>query len=187
MNFLSERLGWIREQDVLTLYIKSSVKEDEMNLRIMKIWVILWIATGLILVWQGVLEPNIQIRIYLLVFLVFWAYYAIRVLKAYYFKKYGYEILRIQNGQVLYRKDIKHWKGKPMIYRISGKKPFKTVDNKSGFLQVYFDSFLSGAVGNVGAGEGKNLFRFGIHLNENDSEKLLRFLNKNWNDRANEH
>jgi len=180
MKYLSERIGVEKTPEGLTVRIAASTVKDKKDLLILKGWVILWLLCGVLLLGQTMVEPNADIKVYLLVFLAFWAYFAMRVTKGYYFKKYGVEIIHVHNGKVMYSRSIKSKLGKPQFLVPEGNSPFAYLGGKSNFTQVYYDSFWISQGGNLSIGEGREQVRFGLQLPREESEPLAHLLNRYW-------
>lgn len=180
MEFISERIGYNKADEDLTVYIKASTKNDAKKIRFLKIWVILWGISGLFIVSQLFLPyADQQTKIFLFGYLAFWAYFFYIAAKAYYFRKYGTETVYINNNKFMIRRDIYTKKGKPKWFVAENKNPFNIHDEKAGSLsQLFYSSFWVTSGGSVTFGSDKNNYRFGLQLKENEAKKLVQLLNK---------
>ena len=107
MDFISERVGFTKTSEDLTIYIKGSKKSDLKKINYLKAWVILWALAGFLLIAQFFFSYTIgEARFFLVGLLGFWAYFFYVAIKAYYFRKYGLETIYINNDKFMIRREI---------------------------------------------------------------------------------
>jgi hypothetical protein len=180
MDFISERIGYTRTPEDLTVYIKASKKSDIKKINYLKAWIILWGLCGGLLFSQLFFPYTIGQAIFFLIGLLgFWAYFFYVGIKAYYFRKYGLETIYVNNDKFMIRRDVYSKKGKPKWFKSNEKNPFKAVEEKlSGVNHFFYNSFWVVTGGTIAFGEKKSEFRFGLQLNEEETKKLVTLLNK---------
>lgn len=180
MDFISERIGFTRTPEDLTVYIKASKKEDQKKIKYLKIWIILWGLSGLLLISQFFVPYTLgQARFFLFGLLGFWGYFLYIAIKAYYFRKYGLETIYVNNDKFMIRRDVHTKKGKPKWFKANEKNPFSAVDEKPGGINNFFyTSFWVITGGTLVFGAKKTEFRFGLQLTELETNKLVALLNK---------
>lgn len=181
MKFLSERIGYSEGKEDLLVRIKASKKSDVSKLWWMRLWVVAWFIAGGLLFWQMIVAPGGDIRLFIIIILAFWAYFAYVTTQAYFFWKYGFETLYIQNGQVMIRKDILERQGRPQYFRVQVKNPFilTSPEDRQSLLQIM--AFWVPGAGSIQLGNGKNRTRFGIGLSDNEAKELIKLLNRSVN------
>lgn len=177
MNFISERIGYEATDEGLTVRIKASKASDLKKIQAMKAWVIAWGLSGGLIGSALFMNYPADLKLYLLVFLAFWAYFLFTITRAYYFRKYGIETVFLNGDQLMLRKDIHGKAGKPLFFRIQEKNAFRYLD-KSQKGAWFYDSFWIDSGGNCGFGKPGAEYRFGIQLAENEAQKLTTLLNK---------
>lgn len=180
MDFISERIGFNRTAEDLTVYIKGSKKSDIKKINYLKMWIILWGIAGLLIFIQVFFPQALgAARFYVIGFLGFWAYFLYIGIKAYYFRKYGIETIYVNNDKFMIRRDIYTKKGKPKWFKANEKNPFSMVEEKKGGVgDLFYNSFWVTTGGSVTFGAKNTSFRFGIQLEENETKKLVQILNK---------
>jgi hypothetical protein len=180
MDFISERVGFTRTPEDLTVYIKGSKKTDLKKINYLKIWIILWGVCGLLLISQFFFPYTIgQARFYLVGLLGFWTYFLYIAVKAYYFRKYGLETIYINNDKFMLRRDVHSKKGKPKWFKSNEKNPFSAVEEKPGGVNSFFyNSFWVVTGGTIAFGDKKSEHRFGLQLSPDETKKLITLLNK---------
>jgi hypothetical protein len=177
MKFISERIGYEIGDEGLTVRIKASKAKDLKKLNLMKAWVIAWALSGGLIGSALFMNYPSDLKIYLLVFLAFWAYFLFKITLAYYFRKYGIETMFLNGDQLMLRKDIHGKPGKPLFFRLNEKNAFRYLnkETKGGW---FYDSFWIDSGGNCGFGKPGAEYRFGIQLEQNEAHQLVKLLNK---------
>ena len=93
MKFISERIGYEATDEGLTVRIKASKAGDLKKIQAMKAWVIAWAVSGGLIGSALFMNYPADLKLYLFIFLAFWAYFLFKISRAYYFRKYGIETL----------------------------------------------------------------------------------------------
>ncbi len=180
MDFISERVGFTRTPEDLTIYIKASKKSDLKKINYLKAWVVLWGLCGFLLFTQMFFPYTIgQARFFLVGLIGFWAYFFYVAIKAYYFRKYGLETIYINNDKFMIRRDVYSKKGKPKWFKANEKNPFKPVEEKqNGVNNFFYNSFWVISGGTITFGAKRSEFRFGLQLTTEETRKLVSLMNK---------
>lgn len=180
MDFISERVGYTKTTEDLTIFIKASRKSDIKKINYLKIWIILWCLTGILLI-STFFIPDLlgSAFFYMFGLLGFWGYFLYIAIKAYYFRKYGLETIYVNNDKFMVRRDIYSKPGKPKWFKANEKTPFNAVEEKPGGVNAFFyNSFWVITGGTIAFGAKKSEFRFGLQLNEEETKKVVSMLNK---------
>ncbi|MCX7743838.1 MAG: hypothetical protein N2167_04650 [Flavobacteriales bacterium] len=187
MEHLSDRIAFKRTDDDLTVYIRATSPKDKKKIRLLQIWLLLWFTAGIIIISQ-LFFPGYSSdeKLFMVIYLFFWAYFAYRIAYAYYFRKYGTEVIYINNNKFMIRRDIHGKAGKPHHFVAKGKNPFRKVDEKPGSINAaFYNSFWVVTGGCIAFGEKKDEYRFGLQLSDEETDKLIRLLNKTINIKSN--
>ncbi len=127
MEHLSERVSIDRTDDRTSVVISARLPKGKEAMMIA--WFLAWLFCGGYVIYARTqMQPGEELRMYLIVFLAFWAYFAVRIGRAMLWRLKGFELWRIKNG-TLTLKDSLFGYGKANDY---------FVDNiqKLGLLQV---------------------------------------------------
>ncbi len=178
MEFISERIGFVRGDDDLLVRIKASSSKDRQKLWWTRLWIIGWLMAGVLLLWQTFMANVSDVKLFLMVVLAFWGYFAYASIQAYYFWKYGFETIFIQNGQVMFRRDIFKRKGKPIYFRVNQNQPFAPTEANPGGAFTQIMAFWIPQGGTIQLGTGKNLYRFAPGLSDQEKKSLIKMLNQ---------
>lgn len=144
------------------------------KLHLLFAWLFLWTVSGFIVMANYFTLTNANIKIIVLVWLGFWAYFEFRTAKAFLFKKFGKEKIWIKNGKLNYWKDVSG-RGKKLEFDAELVKDLKLIEkNKTDFFQFMNDSFWVVGSESISFTYGAKTYRIGIQLNEEDAKELLK-------------
>ena len=104
-------------------------------------WAVLWMFCGIAVIWQIFGEWPREQKMYMLIFLVFWAYFAYKGLYALVWRLWGKEMIKVTPESILVKRDIKSY-GKAIRYQRDNIKDVRLneQDDRS-FATVYHNSF----------------------------------------------
>lgn len=178
MKQIGERISYQMGADDLVVYIKGSSKKDKTKILYLKIWVVLWTILGAVMFAGLFMNFSRDEKLFIFIYLFFWAYFEYKIAYAYYFRQYGTEVLYLQNDRLHVRRDILTKKGKDKKYDLTEKNPFRKVQEKNSFVANYYNSFWVVTGGTIAFGEKRKEQRIGTLLNDEDALKLTGLLNK---------
>jgi len=184
MKFISERISYHRHDQYTTILVSSKVEKWKESLLFG--WMLMWIAIGVLILYLFVtgnyeldsIDAKVkgQQKLFLLIFMVFWAYYLYRIIKIYLWRKKGVEYFKVDKESLIIKRAYgKYGKAKSYIYSNMGKIELLEKSNRS-FSWVMQSSFWD--IGNEALSfgyEGKEVI-FGIQLEIIESKKLRDFL-----------
>jgi hypothetical protein len=145
------------------------------------VWLIAWTACGIYFVFHLMTQTSSSKEMFVfLVLIVFWIYFEIRITRAFLWRKYGLEIIRIDKD-TLSIKDSIFLHGKPSVFELE-KLDADTLENihqnPKSYGKVMNDSFWQIGQGTiVFEYEGKQVF-FGTQLENEPSKQLTNHLKK---------
>jgi hypothetical protein len=174
METIGKRISYVRKEKELSIVI-SAYSEKAKN-SAMLIWFIAWTLSGLaVAVYFFRIHEN-QTKAMMAVWMGFWFYFEFKVWKAYTWRKYGKEIIKIEKSHFFYKRDNRS-AGKVADYSTEfiqdlAKYEGRQSDMVSNFMNSYW----------VIAGEtlafnylGKEIL-FGMQLDEKESAALLKLI-----------
>lgn len=68
---------------------------------------LLWIVGGLVMIWNFSSIELDKTKIIVLIWLAFWLYFFYVLFRLYRWKQYGHEVIKIKDGVMKYKKDVK--------------------------------------------------------------------------------
>lgn len=176
---IGERITHKQHDNCYTIVISPTIERWQMNSLL--VWVIAWTFCGFAFAYYILFEARtINMLMVLSVLLVFWLYFEIRVVRAFMWRKYGLEVIRIDD-QFLSIKDSIFKHGKPRNFELEKVDPEAIEDiyiNPKSYGKVMNDSFWQVGQGTVVLKFEEKEFFFGTQLENKDSAKLARLIRK---------
>jgi hypothetical protein len=174
MEYIGDRISFVRKEDELSIVISAYSEKPKTNL--LFAWFLAWILCGLIVLVYLFRIPDNHARTMILVWLGFWLYFSYKVWKAFTWRKFGKEIIKIGKGRLFYKRDNRG-AGKVKVYETElieklGKYAGRQSDIVSNFMNSYW----------VVAGEtlsfnylGREIL-FGMEIDEKSMNTLLNLI-----------
>ena len=176
MDYIGNRISIKRSETEVSIVI-ISLKEKTKNI-LLTIYLVVWSLSGIIVFSQYLVIPDPNTKIALLVWLGFWAYFEYKIFKAFMWRKFGVEKIKLRENKFQYKRD-RAGKGKVTSYDFDFIKELRYIEPKeNSFFENINNSYW------VIAGErlafdyyGKEI-KFGIQLEEKDAQALLKIIKK---------
>ncbi len=177
MKWIGKRISFSDEKLKTTIVIHP--KDIGWLKSLMGAWVSMWLTMGAIVIWAYFSLPlEEQETIIIFIFLAFWAYYAFKVTKSWFWMMWGKELIKIDEATLSYKKSVRKY-GKSASYLVENiskirmhkleAKSFQAAWEKSPWIvggeRLEFDYM------------GK-VVKFGRKLDEKDAKLLFKLLTK---------
>lgn len=185
MKYISERISFHRHDEYTTILISTKVEKWKESL--LYGWLMLWVLVGIAISYVLVsgkylnevtkIEEKNQLQLFLVIFLVFWAYYLYKIIRVYVWRKKGVEYFKLDKDVLIVKKAFGKI-GKAHSYQYSNMSPVKILEQKANSYSVV----MQGAFWDIGNErlsfeyQGKSVI-FGIQLDPEESKKLKEFIN----------
>lgn len=173
MKYIGNRISWLSSEQGLSIVILSSI--DNFKKYILFFWLLAWTVCGALVFTEIFKIQDSNTKIAFIVWMAFWAYFEYKVLTAFIWRQFGKEKIKINNGNLLIKKDISG-RGKTQSYQIDFIKDLRLRTTENSFLESLNKSYW------VVAGEvlafdyyGKEI-KFGIQLPENEAKEILNII-----------
>ena len=176
MEQISERVSVNRTEDRTSVVISARV--DRSKEALLVTWFVAWLLVGAVVIWQRTKIPaGDDLRQFLLAFLAFWLYFAVKVGKAVLWRLKGMELWRMKDGTLTIKDSIfGYGKAKPYFIQNMQRLGLLQIDPASWKYQ------LDQSFWNIGGNRlgfeyvGKKVI-FGKGLNDEEAKRLLYILN----------
>ena len=177
MQFIGSRISYQSKDNVFSVVIAAGNQRYQEGLILA--WLLSWILVGLYFMSQLFTDIESDLKRFIGLLLVFWAYYLYRIGKVFFWRKYGYESLRFLDDKLVYRKVIKGL-GKPKTYFVDNLSDFKANEVKdTNVLKFLSNSFWTIGTDTIFIFHGKaRQLNFGKQLTNLEAVALQRVLNK---------
>ena len=142
-------------------------------------WVAMWFTIGATVIWSYftfTLTEQEQIIIY--IFMAFWAYYALKVTRSFFWLLWGRELLKLDETGLFYKRSIKSY-GKSSQYFYENIAKMEVYQPKEKSMQAIMEQspWVKGGERIDFQHFGKTI-RFGRKLNPKDTELLFKLITK---------
>lgn len=177
MKWIGERISFVDDKMKTTIVIYP---ENVTWIKgVMGAWVGMWYAIGAIMVWSlAVLTLTEQEQIAVIVFLVFWSYYAFRVSRTFLWLLWGKELIKIDEVSLTYKRSVRKF-GKATPYFLENIHKIRIHQPKERSIQAVWEQspWISGGERMEFDHMGK-VIRFGRKLKQKDCELLFKLITK---------
>lgn len=168
----SKRIAITKTPQFLEIEIYPHLSKNKLNLLLA--WLILWSAGGIIIISQFFSNHDRNTKLFMLVWLAFWAYYEYKAITAYRWKKFGRELITIDHEKITIVNEVKG-RGVPFIVKARELKDIRTIDFKSKeFSVVMSNSFWSMGGETILFNYSGKSYGFGKQLTEEEALPLLK-------------
>ena len=174
---ISERISFKDHDDYTTVVI--STKIDRWKESLMLFWVLAWSFCGAYFVYElSANEHDKETTLALVIMIAFWVYFEFKIGKAFLWRKFGVEFIKIEDNQLFYKRSIKGY-GKSKTYFCNNIKHLEKIEKSKlsplGFLEQSA-WFVGGET--VQFSHQNKIIRFGMQLSDKETNKLLDILKR---------
>lgn len=158
--------------------VKISGKIPKWQETLLFVWVVAWSLCGVFIVQYLFGDWPREQKLFLTVYLAFWAFFEYKAVQAYLWRKFGFESIQLSQGELFIKNDVMG-RGKQTKYFTENIKEFGWInaDSKS-FGSVYFSSFWMVGGETIGFKHLGQKVAFGRQLDEREAAKLIGVLRK---------
>ncbi|HEX8514684.1 MAG TPA: hypothetical protein VF868_00695 [Bacteroidia bacterium] len=176
MEYIGKRIS-IKKNDNETSIVIVSQSEKTKNI-LMFIWFFIWTVSGIVVFAQYFIMKDPNTKVMLIVWLGFWAYFEFRIFKAFMWRKYGVEKIKLRDNKFFYKRDVAG-KGKVKVYEFDFIKDLRLFEEKeNSFAHTMSNSYwMVGGEKLVFDYYGKEI-KFAMQIEEKEAEALLKLLKK---------
>lgn len=176
MKWIGERISFIDDKQKTTIVILPE-RNGFVN-ALMGAWVAMWLVVGITMIWAlSALNLSRDEILFIIVFLVLWLYYLVRVTRQFIWLLWGKEMLKLDKKGLVYKKDIKGY-GKALLYYFDNMEEFESYIPDTKSLQyVWEKSPWTRGGERLQFGYKGKFIRFGRKLEEKDAKLLFQLLN----------
>lgn len=180
MKVISDRVSILEKDNVFSLVILPTT--DRKKLVILFLWLMAWTICGVIVFANYFNITNKEAKIFIIVYLSFWAYFEYKIARAYTWKKFGKEKLWIKKGKLLYQREVSG-KGKIKEFDLELINDLRAIElSPTSFADTINQSFwIKGGERLEFECQGK-FVRFGMQLSDKETldvyKALKNFLSK---------
>lgn len=174
MKRIGDRITFVDNKDNLSFVVYPPNLGKKKLLIV--IWLALWILIGIYMAFQFLREFSSEEKIALVIFMFFWAYFALRVFKTVLYLYYGKEYIKLDQNSL----KVKHATGsygKANQFFIENISKIRTVTFKpNSFKKAFEDSAWVKGTNRIEFEYFNKKYGFGRKLDEKDAEMVYKIL-----------
>jgi len=175
---IGERINYKTEAGNLEVSISGKIPKWQESL--LFFWVLAWSLCGIFIVQYLFGDWPRDQKLFLVVYLAFWAFFEYKAVHAWLWRKFGFESIIVKDGQLFLKNNILD-KGKTIKYFTQNIKDFGWLSsNPKSFGNVYFKSFWLVGGETIGFVHFGQKVTFGMQLEEREAAKLIGLIRKHF-------
>jgi len=172
MKIISDRISVIKKEGLLSIVILPTT--DKKKLGFMFLWLTAWTICGLIVFANYFNVRDQNAKLFIIVYLSFWAYYEFKIARAFIWKRWGKEKLWIQKGILHYQREIRK-KGKVKEYNLELINDLKLIEtSENNFSDFIGQSFWIKGGERMELNYQAKTVLFGMQLKTEEAKILLK-------------
>lgn len=174
MQVIGERSSILKKNNLFSLVILPTSEKRKVNL--MFIWLFLWTVGGFIILVNYFKLTLPSAKLFVIIWLGFWAYFEFKIIRVFLWKRFGKEKLWIRDGTLFYQREISG-RGKIKKFDLNLVTDIHLVElSKGNFADVFNQSFwVKGGERLEFAYQYKRV-RFGMQLTDAEAKTILKEL-----------
>lgn len=144
MKWIGERTSFVDDKNKTTIIISAENVGWQKSL--LGAWISMWLTIGVVVIWAyfnlklGETQKEIdQQKLIIIIFLIFWAYYAFRVTHQFLWLLWGKEYVKINESSLSIKKGIRGY-GKAQHYLIENISKMRIQQPKASSIQAVWES-----------------------------------------------
>jgi hypothetical protein len=175
MKIISERISIVKKENVLSVVILPTT--DKKKLALLFLWLLAWTLCGMIVLANYFKIHNNDARLYLIIYLSFWAYFEFNIARAFIWKKFGREKLWVQDGILHYQREINR-KGKILEFNLDLLTPLRLIELKRTRLADTINQsfWVKGGERIEFDSQARNV-RFGMQISDEEAGTIISEVN----------
>lgn len=180
VKYINDRLSYVNQKEELTIVILSDKNDGKTAL--LFAWLLCWTLIGGSIIYYLIFSDLIkQTKLYLFVFLIFWIYFEILVIKGYRWRKYGKELIRINRDGFQIKNDVNGY-GKLHVYFLENITIPEMIHRRNSLLSEFDSSYWNRAGDTIKFYYQGKAIKFGKDLSYNEVSKLLKLIHQKINE-----
>jgi hypothetical protein len=171
MKVIGDRVSILKKDDVLSIVILP--KSDKRKMGIMFLWLLAWTVCGIIVFVNYFQVSDKNSKLFIIIYLSFWAYFEYKIMRAFMWRKYGKEKLWISDGVVHYQQEINK-RGKIQEFDYSLIQDLKLIEREEfSFSEVINSSFWIKGGERIEFACQHKVIRFGMQLEDKEAKAIV--------------
>ena len=175
MKVIGERVSILKKDNLLSIVILP--KKDNKKLWLMFLWLMAWTVCGIIVFANYFQVKDKNSKLFIIVYLAFWAYFEFKIVKAFIWRRSGKEKLWITDGKVHYQQEINK-RGKIQEFDFSLIQDLQVIDQEeTSFSAIINSSFWIKGGERIAFTCQHKMIRWGMQLETREAKAIVHEIN----------
>lgn len=176
MQVIGDRSSILKKDGLFSLVILSTNEKKKVGL--MFLWLLAWTVSGFIIIVNYFKVQNINMKLGLIIWIGFWAYFEFKIFNAFRWKKFGKEKLWVKDGKLHYQREVQG-RGKIRSYDLNLVSEVRFLEiEKGNFADVFNQSFWVKGGERLEIACQAKVIRFGMQLSDSEAKAILKEINQ---------
>lgn len=174
MQVISDRVSILEKDNIFSLVILPTA--DKKKLGLMFLWLMAWTICGVIVFANYFNMVNKEAKVFIIVYLSFWAYFEFKIARAYSWKKFGKEKLWIKKGKLQYKREVSG-RGKIREFDLELINDLRMIElSPTSFIDTINQSFWIKGGERLEFQCQSKIVRFGMQLSDKETKDVYKAL-----------
>jgi hypothetical protein len=176
MKVIGKRISILKKDDLLSIVILPTT--DKRKLFFLFLWLMAWSVCGIIVFANYFKLTDANSKIFVIVYLSFWAYFEFNILRTFIWKRQGKEKLWVQDGVMHYQRELNR-RGKIQEYNLDLVSKLRLIElSRTSLADTINQSFwVKGGERLEFDVQAKNV-RLGMQLSDEEARVVLNEVNR---------
>ena len=175
MKVIGQRISILKKEKLLSIVILPT--DDKKKLVLLFLWLMAWTVCGMIVMANYFQLTNTNAKIYLIIYLSFWAYFEFNIVRTFIWKRFGKEKLWIKDGILHYQREVNQ-KGKVREFNLDLISRFRIVElSTTKLADTINQSFWVKGGERLEFDSQSQLIRLGMQLSDEEARLILNEVN----------
>lgn len=176
MKVIGKRISILKKPNLLSIVILPGLEKSK--LFALFFWLFAWTVCGVLVFANYFLTDNKDTRLFIIVYLAFWAYFEVNMARSFMWKRSGKEKIWIEDGVLYYRRELNK-RGKIHEFNIDLVNKVELIELRpTRLMDTVSQSFwVKGGERLQFSAQGK-LYQFGMQLSDQEALSLRQELNQ---------
>jgi hypothetical protein len=185
-KYISKRISYLNHGSYSTIVISTRIERIKETLLLF--WVLCWTACGAIVIHQlFTVGHDEDVQIALFIFMAFWVYFEYRIGKIFLWRKWGMEMISLDEAEFTYKRSIgRYGKAKRFYHDKMTKMEVDPDRPKSATINIENSFWFLGGE-RVKFKYEKNVVKFGRQITFLESNQLVGLIHKQINSHQKQH
>lgn len=175
MKVIGKRISILKKDNLLSIVILPTA--DKKKLALLFLWLMAWSVCGIIVLVNYFKLSSKDAKLFVIIYLSFWAYFEFNILRTFMWKRAGKEKLWVQDGILRYQQELNK-RGKITAHNLDLVSKISLVElSRTSLADTINQSFwVKGGERLEYKAQGKTI-RFGMQLSDEEARAVLKEVN----------